>query len=69
MHYSGLDNLNCFDWDDFVTKGVEFYHSHSNAKRHHYQDILLDRKKYSHPYNVEAYAREYEEKLVKIMER
>ena len=69
MHYSGLDDLNCFDWDDFITKGVEFYDSHSHAKRQYYQDILLDRKKYSHPYNVKAYAREYEEKLSKIMER
>ena len=69
MHHSGLNNLNCFDWDDFITKGVEFYHSHSPDKGKYYQDILLDRKKYSHPYNVNGYAREYEEKLIKIMER
>lgn len=67
MHHCGIDHLNSLTWDGFVDTAVQFYEDFTPESKAAYREILLDRGAYYHPYNVAAYAKEFEELLVKLI--
>jgi len=66
MSHAGVDDLNVFNWEDYETRAVEYYHEYSDSLGLRYQKALLDRASFKHPYNLDAYKQEYQEFLVSL---
>jgi len=60
MHHSGVSYLNCFSWEEFTSKAIDFYRGYINERKNNISEILLNQSLDGHPYNIEAYARDYE---------
>jgi len=66
MSHAGVDDLNVFNWEDYETRAVEYYCEYSDSVGLRYQQTLLDRGGFTHPYNLDAYKKEYQEFLASL---
>ena len=67
IHFAGLTDMFAETWGDFVEKGVHFYNSYSATKGQELREILLDKNKERHPYNIRWTTEQIEKAYKKIL--
>lgn len=68
IHFAGLTDMFAETWGDFVEKGVHFYNSYSATKGQELREILLDKNKERHPYNIRWTTEQIEKAYKKILD-
>ena len=67
IHFAGLPEMYAETWEDFIEKGISFYHSYSVTKAQELTELLLDKTKEKHPYNIQWTAEQIEKAYKKIL--
>ena len=67
IHFAGLPEMYAETWEDFIEKGISFYHSYSVTKAQELTELLLDKTKEKHPYNIHWTAEQIEKAYKKIL--
>jgi len=67
IHFAGLPEMYAETWEDFIEKGISFYHSYSVTKAQELTELLLDKTKEKHPYNIQWTTEQIEKAYKKIL--
>jgi len=52
IHFAGLPKMFAATWEEFNQKAIEFYETYDQTKKLEIENILLDKDRDRHPYNI-----------------
>jgi len=67
IHFAGLPEMYAETWEDFIQKGISFYESYTEDKAQELTELLLDKTKERHPYNIRWTTEQIEKAYKKIL--
>lgn len=69
IHYAGLPDMFAGSWDEFNQKATEFYRAYNTERKESIQNILLDRTREKHPYNINWTTQQIEAAYVAMLNK
>ena len=60
VHHAGLPEMFAATWEEFNQKAIDFYQTYDRKRRQKIENILLDKDRDKHPYNINWTTRQIE---------